>query len=110
NSRRVLAFIEIRRKLLGLGHTVFAMVAAPAAALAQTPTTPYPAAPPADRSPAGLVPMVGVLLAFFVAIGIAVKLYDAKRMREEQGVGLQARLSDSLLLTPGLTYIPVVAR
>jgi hypothetical protein len=69
--------IEIRRKLLGLGHTVFAMVAAPVAALAQTPTT--------------------------------VKLYDAKRKREEQGVGLQARLSDALLLTPGLTSMPVVA-
>jgi hypothetical protein len=101
--------IEIRRKLLGLGHTVLAMVAAPVAALAQTPTTPSPAAPPADGSAAGLVAMAGVLLAFFVAVGIAVKLYDAKRKREEQGVGLQARLSDALLLTPGLTSMPVVA-
>ena len=101
--------IENRRKLLGLAHTAFAMVAAPVAALAQTPTTPSPAAPPADGSAAGLVSMVGVLLAFFVAIGIAVKIYDAKRKREEQGVALQSRLSDALLLTPGLTSMPVVA-
>ena len=80
--------IENRRKLIGLAHTAFAMVAAPVAALAQTPTTPSPAAPPADGSAAGLVSMVGVLLAFFVAIGIAVKIYDAKRKREEQGVAL----------------------
>lgn len=100
--------MEIRRTLLGLGHAAFAMVATPAAALAQTPT-PSPAAPPADGNAAGLIGMVGVLLALFVAVGIAVKLYDAKRKREEQGVGLQARLSDALLLTPGLTSMPVVA-
>jgi hypothetical protein len=97
-----------RRKLLGLGHAAFALVAAPAAALAQTPT-PSPAVPPADGNAAGLIGMVAVLLGLFVAIGIAVKLYDAKRKREEQGVGLQARLSDALLLTPGLTSMPVVA-
>lgn len=99
----------IHSKLLGLGHTAFAMLAVPAAALAQTPTTPSPAAPPADGNAAGLIGMVGVLLALFVAVGIAVKIYDAKRKREEQGVALQARLSDALLLTPNLTGIPVVA-
>jgi hypothetical protein len=101
--------IENRRKLLGLAHAAFAMVAAPAAALAQTPATPSPAAPPADGSAAGLVGIVGVLLALFVAVGIAVKVYDAKRKREEQGVALQSRLSDALLLTPSLTRMPVVA-
>ena len=100
---------ENRRKLLGLAHAAFAMVAAPAAALAQTATTPSPAAPPADGSAAGLVGIVGVLLALFVAVGIAVKAYDAKRKREEQGVALQARLSDALLLTPSLIRMPVVA-
>jgi hypothetical protein len=99
----------MEKKLLGLGHTLFAMVAAPAAALAQTAPAPSPAAPPADGSSAGLVGMVAVLLALFVAVGIAVKIYDAKRKREEQGVALQARLSDALLLTPTLTGIPVVA-
>ena len=100
---------ETRRKLLGLGHTAFALVAAPAAALAQTLTTPAPVAPPADGSAAGLVVVVGVLLALIVAIGIAVKIYDAKRKREEQGIALQGQLSDTLLLTPGLTGMPVVA-
>lgn len=102
--------IEIRRKLLGLGHAALAIFAAPAVAFAQTPATPIPAAaPPAEGSTAGLVVMVGVLLALIVAVGIAVKIYDAKRKREEQGIALQARLSDALLLTPGLTGVPVVA-
>lgn len=102
--------IKNRRKLLGLAHAAFAMVVAPAAALAQTITiTPSPAAPPADGSATGLVGIVGVLLALFVAIGITVKVYDAKRKRDEQGVALQARLSDALLLTPSLTRMPVVA-
>ena len=56
-----------------------------------------------------MVGMVAVLLALFVAVGIAVKIYDAKRKREEQGVALQARLSDALLLNPTLTGVPVVA-
>ena len=37
------------------------------------------------------------------------KFYDAKRKREEMGVALQARLSDALLLHPGLGGMPVVA-
>ena len=44
-----------------------------------------------------------------MAVGIAVKIYDAKRKRDEQGVALQARLSDALLLTPSLIRMPVVA-
>jgi hypothetical protein len=101
--------IENRRKLLGLAHAAFVLFAAPAAAIAQTPTTPSTAAPPADGSAAGVVAMVGVLLALFVVVGIAVKIYDAKRKREEQGIGLQARISDALLLNPSLTGMPVVA-
>ena len=101
--------IENRRKLLGLAHTAFVMFAAPAAAIAQTPIPPSTAAPPADGSAAGLVAGAGVLLAVFVAIGIAVKLYDVKRKREEQGIALQARLSDALLLNPSLAGLPVVA-
>ncbi len=101
--------IEIGRKLLGLAYAAFAMVAVPAAALAQTATAPPPAVPPAEGNAAALVGIVGVFLALFVAVGIAVKIYDAKRKREEQGVALQARLSDALLLTPNLIRMPVVA-
>ena len=101
--------MENRRILLGFAHAAFAMVAAPAVALAQTATAPPPPAPPAEGSAAALVGIVGVFLALFVAVGIAVKIYDAKRKREEQGVALQARLSDALLLTPNLVRMPVVA-
>ncbi|HKZ04226.1 MAG TPA: hypothetical protein VJU81_02045 [Methylomirabilota bacterium] len=97
------------RKLLGLAFTAFALVAAPAAALAQTPTTPIPAAaPPTEGSAAGMMLMVGVLLALIIGVGIAVKIYDAKRTREEEGLALQARLSDALLLNPTLIGMPVV--
>ena len=99
-----------RGRILGLGHVV-GVLAAPAAALAQvvpTPTPPLPSSPPAEGG-SGLIAVVGALIALIVAIGIIVKIYDAKRKREEEGVALQARLSDALLLHPSLVGRPVVA-
>ncbi len=49
-----------------------------------------------------------VLLIGLLAItGIAVILYDMKRKREDEGVSLQARLSDALLTEPSLTRLPI---
>lgn len=104
--------VNSRWKILAIGHAALALLAVPAAALAQTPTTPLPgtpAAPPADGSAAGLIGLVATLIAFIIAIGIAVKIYDTKRKREDQGFALQARLSDALLLHPSLAGMPVVA-
>src|SRR3989304_8826081 len=50
-----------------------------------------------------LVFVIGLL----AITGIAVKLYDMKRKREDEGVALQARLSDALLTEPSLARLPI---
>lgn len=103
--------IDIRWKGLGIGHAAALLLAAPTTALAQAPTTPLPTTPTAtvDGGGVGLVGVVAALIFLIVAVGIAVKFYDVKRKREEEGVVLQARLSDALLLHPSLVGMPVVA-
>jgi hypothetical protein len=102
--------IDNRWKGLGIGHAAAALLAVPATALAQAPTTPLPTTPTATaEGGVGLVGVVAALIVLIVAVGIAVKFYDIKRKREEQGVVLQARLSDALLLHPSLVGMPVVA-
>ena len=87
------------------------LLAVPAMALAQAPAAPLATTPTAtaEGGGAGLVAVIGALIGLIVVIGIAVKFYDTKRKREEEGVALQARLSDALLLHPGLAGMPVVA-
>jgi hypothetical protein len=53
--------------------------------------------------------MAIALVAFLLIVGIAVKLYDVRRTREDEGAALQARLSDALLLDPRLSGVLVVA-
>jgi hypothetical protein len=101
----------INNRWKGLGSTAAALLAAPAAALAQAPTTPLPTTPTAtaEGGGAGLVGVVAALIGLIIVVGLIVKFYDAKRKREEEGVVLQARLSDALLLHPSLARMPVVA-
>jgi len=54
----------------------------------------------------GLFALVFVVGLLAIA-GIAVKLYDMKRKREDEGVALQARLSDALLTEPSLARLPI---
>jgi len=107
----VTTMINNRWKGLGFGSAAAALLAAPAMALAQAPTTPLPTTPTAapEGGSVGLVGVVAALIVLIVAVGIAVKFYDLKRKREEEGVVLQARLSDALLLHPSLVGMPVVA-
>jgi hypothetical protein len=47
--------------------------------------------------------VVGLL----VIVGVAVKLFDMKRKREDEGVALQSRLSDALLTDPSFAGLPI---
>ena len=47
--------------------------------------------------------VVGLL----VLVGVAVKLFDVKRKREDEGVALQSRLSDALLTDPSFAGLPI---
>jgi hypothetical protein len=51
--------------------------------------------------------VVAAMLALVVLLGIAVKLYDLKRKREEEAVAAQARISDALLMDAALSGLPL---
>jgi hypothetical protein len=51
--------------------------------------------------------VVAAMLALVVLIGVAVKLYDLKRKREEEAVAAQARISDALLMDAALSGLPL---
>jgi len=60
---------------------------------------------------AGGMVVGAVLLGLLLVIGVAIKLYDMKRKREEEGVAVQGALSDALLVErslAGLTITPTV--
>jgi hypothetical protein len=51
--------------------------------------------------------VVAAMLSLVVLLGIAVKLYDLKRKREEEAVAAQARVSDALLMDAALSGLPL---
>src|SRR4029453_9494637 len=69
------------------------------------------------RAPSSPAPSEGVggygvvafllVMGLIIAVGVAVKLYDVKRKREDEGIALQSRLSDALLSDPSLAGYPV---
>jgi hypothetical protein len=65
-----------------------------------------PAAAPENSAGSGLFAFVFVI-GLLALTGIAAKLYDMKRKREDEGVALQARLSDALLTEPSLAHLPI---
>jgi hypothetical protein len=83
--------------------TLFVLLAAVEVAWTQA-TSPIPA--PENGPGYGLFAFVFVV-ALLVMTGIAVKLYDMKRKREDEAVALQARLSDALLTEPSVAHLPV---
>lgn len=67
---------------------------------------PGPAASEAQGSGIAVLAIFGALL---VVLGAGVKLYDVKRKRDEQGLQLQARVSDALLDDPDTARLPIAA-
>ena len=111
-SEGVTAMNLLRTVLRGSVAGIFSLLAVAETAWAQavSPTPPAPVPLP------GRVPEGGTargLVAFIVVVGllaitgIAVKMYDMKRKREDEGVALQARLSDALLIDPTLAGFPI---
>ena len=52
----------------------------------------------------GTILIVGLV----VLVGVAVKLYDRKRKREDEAIQLQAQVSDALLRDPRLVNVPII--
>jgi hypothetical protein len=86
-----------------VAYGLLGLLALPSRLAAQTP------APPSSPPALGGIAALGIIVALLVVVGIGVKLYDVKRKREEQGVALQARVSDALLEAPELARLPLVA-
>jgi hypothetical protein len=89
--------------------TVFALLAMVEVAWAQT-TFSGQVNTPGSGTPGGghygflaFLFVVGLL----VLVGVAVKLFDVKRKREDEGVALQSRLSDALLTDPSFAGLPI---
>ena len=53
--------------------------------------------------------ILAVVLLVLVSIGVAVKVFDHKRKREEEAVSLQSQISDALLLDRSLVGLPITA-
>ena len=91
--------ISIRFTLAGL----FVLLAVVEVAWTQATS---PAAASENGAGSGLFALVFVI-GLLAIIGIAVKLYDMRRKREDEGVALKARLSDALLTEPSLARLPI---
>jgi hypothetical protein len=51
--------------------------------------------------------VVATMLLLVVLLGVAVKLYDLKRKREDEAIAAQARISDALLMDAMLAGLPL---
>src|SRR5262245_62054118 len=95
-----------------VGGNLLAFIAVPSLASAQ-PSPPTHATPPAGwattATSSEVILAVVALVVVFVVLGVSVKLYDRSHRRREEGVALEARLSDVLLLDSSLSGIPIVA-
>ena len=73
-------------------------------------TSPAPTSPTLPSEGAGgygIIAAFLLVMALIIAVGVAVKVYDVKRKREDEGIALQSRLSDALLSDPSLAGYPV---
>ena len=57
----------------------------------------------------GFIPLVIAGVLVLLAIAVVGRLLDLRRRREDEALGLQSRVSDALMLEPGLSGLPVTA-
>jgi hypothetical protein len=55
------------------------------------------------------VAILAVVLLLLLSIGIAIKVFDHKRKREDEALLLQSQISDALLLDRSLAGLPIAA-
>jgi hypothetical protein len=91
-----------------LSRRVFLLTFAGCAAV-QTAGADSSGASPAPSSWGGSVGIVAVVVLMVLAVGVAVKLVDRKRKREEEVVLLQSGVSDALLLDRSLAGRAITA-
>ncbi len=96
-----------RYRSIALGSVVAAplsFVAPAVPALAQ-------AVPPGTAEAASgtgmIIFLVAFILALLVALGIVIRIYDLKRQKEERAMELQAKLSDALFIEPALATFAI---
>jgi hypothetical protein len=85
------------------------LLAFPVRAAAQTAGADSSGTTPALSSWGGSVAILVVVLLILLAIGVAVKLFDRKRKREDEALLLQSQISDALLLDRSLAGLPIMA-
>lgn len=85
------------------------LLAFPVRAAAQTTGADSSSTTPPPSSWGGSVAILAVVLLVLVSIGVAVKVFDHKRKREDEAVSLQSQISDALLLDRSLAGLPITA-
>ena len=94
------------QSLIRAGLTAMVMLLAVAEVAWPQGTFPAPSPPAEGVSGYGILAFL-LVMALIVAVGLAVKVYDVRRKREDEGVALQSRLSDAMLGDPSLAGCPV---
>lgn len=91
----------------GLAATFMLLAVVEVAWPQATSPVPSPPVPPSEGVGGYGILAFGLVMALIIAVGVAVKVYDVRRKREDEGVALQSRLSDALLGDPSLAGCPV---
>ena len=94
---------QLRKFLPASLATLFALLAVAEVAWPQAAAT----SPSPNQGTGYAVVTFALVVGLLVVVGVAVKLYDLKRKREDESIALQARLSDVFLSDPRLTALPV---
>src|SRR5262249_25326970 len=68
-----------------------------------------PGAPPSPERWSGTVVLAVTMLALFVILGVVARLFDRRRKRQADAIGLQSQLSDTLLMDRTLQSAAVTA-
>jgi hypothetical protein len=95
-----------RHQSITLGSVVAVPLAIVAAAASAAGQDVSPGATEAT-SGTGIFFLVAFVLTLLVALGIAIRVHDLKRRKEQRAMELQAKLSDALFVEPALSMFAI---